>query len=632
MMRYRVLTTFFLLFYTLLGIAQCELNAITNTSSNFDIEIKGIPIQNIPLTVSFQGVHSTDSLTVVSPGRKPTVFLNKNGEFHFQPTQSGNYTFSVGKQKKHVFIRVMPLWYSVVPPLIAILFAMLFKEVLTALLIGLFSGTAAIVWYGSETSFIGSMGKGLLDIVDNRIITTIADTGHASVIVFSLLIGAVVQLIRKNGGMHGLVSRLARKVTTPRKGLFLTWLLGILIFFDDYANTLVVGNTVRPVTDRLKISREKLAYIVDSTAAPVACLAFVTTWIGVELSYIQEGLNQLPTEISPYQLFLQSLPYRFYPFLTLFFILLVIFQQRDFGPMYQAERKAREEGVEHTTESTDLQQNISHWINAVIPVTIIIFGTFAGLVVTGYESALWSDENITFVRKLSITIGASDAFKALLWSSMVAVLVAFLMSVGQKLLTLRQASEAIVDGFRAMLSAIVILILAWSLATITQELHTAEFLSGMLASLEAMPGLLPAITFILAALVAFSTGSSWGTMAILYPLLMPVTWKIGVMAGMPEAEIVVLLSQMIAGILAGAVMGDHCSPISDTTILSSLASNCDHIEHVRTQMPYALTVGGVALVFCLVPLIWNVSPWLTYPLAAAFLYFALRIFGRKVDF
>ncbi|MFO7864533.1 MAG: Na+/H+ antiporter NhaC family protein [Salinivirgaceae bacterium] len=631
MMRYRVLTTIFLLLHTLLSVAQCELSAITNSSSKFDIEITGVPIQDIPLAVKFQSADLHDSITISSSGQKQSVAINTNGEFRFRPTQSGTYTFAVGKREKHVFIRVMPLWYSVVPPLIAILFAMLFKEVLTALLIGLFSGTAAIVWYGTETSFMGALGKGLLDIVDNRIISTIADTGHASVIVFSLLIGAVVQLIRQNGGMQGLVSRLARKVTTPRKGLFLTWLLGILIFFDDYANTLVVGNTVRPVTDRLKISREKLAYIVDSTAAPVACLAFVTTWIGVELSYIQEGLNQLPTEISPYQLFLQSLPYRFYPFLALFFILLVIFQRRDFGPMYQAERKAREEGVEEIAESDDSKHISSHWINAVIPVSIIIFGTFAGLVVTGYDSALWSDESITFVRKLSITIGDSDAFKALLWSSMVAVLVAFLMSVGQKLLSLRKASEAIVDGFRAMLSAIVILILAWSLATITQELHTAEFLSGMLASLEAMPGLLPAITFILAALVAFSTGSSWGTMAILYPLLMPVTWKIGAMAVMPEAEIVVLLSQMIAGILAGAVMGDHCSPISDTTILSSLASNCDHIEHVRTQMPYALTVGGVALIFCLIPLIWNVSPWITYPLAMVFLYFALRTFGRKVD-
>ena len=235
-----------------------------------------------------------------------------------------------------------------------------------------------------------------------------------------------------------------------------------------------------------------------------------------------------------------------------------------------------------------------------------------------------------FLRKLSSTIGNSDAFKALLWSSMLAVVAGVLISVSKRLLTLRESSDAIIDGFRSMLSAIVILILAWSLASITSDLHTAVFLANMLESLKTLPGLLPAITFILGAVVAFSTGSSWGTMAILYPLIMPVAWKIGIAGGLDYNHSTLLLSQVIAGILAGAVMGDHCSPISDTTILSSLACKCDHIVHVKTQMPYAITVGLASLLFGLLPLIWNVPIYITYPLGIAGMYLTVKILGKKV--
>ncbi|ALO14411.1 Malate-2H(+)/Na(+)-lactate antiporter [Salinivirga cyanobacteriivorans] len=630
MIRLLVLSFLVLLISPILN-AQCELNNLTNTE-DFAIEWPGFIIQDIPASIEIRPKRSGDTIIVIFPSGKTKKVVGEDGHYELHFTKSGIYKAQFGGKHFKEKLRVMPLWYSILPPLIAILFAMLFKEVLTALLIGLLSGTAAITWYSGDSHFGTAFVKGFFDIIDNRVIHTIADSGHASVIVFSLMIGAVVQIIRKNGGMRGLVKRLARKISTQRKGMFFTWFMGVLIFFDDYANTLVVGNTVRPVTDRLKISREKLAYIVDSTAAPVACLAFVTTWIGVELSYIQEGLNQLATDISPYQLFLQSLPYRFYPFLALIFILFMIYLRRDFGPMHTAEVKAKKLDFNNSEAIVKADKDIqtSHWLNAIIPVAIIIFGTFTGLVITGYDSSVWGDEGLSFMRQLSLTIGESDAFKALLWSSMLAVLVAFFMSVAQKLLTLRQSSDAIIDGFRSMLSAIVILILAWSLASITQELHTAQFLAGILSSLKSLPGLLPAITFILGALVAFSTGSSWGTMAILYPLLMPVTWKIGEMAGMPIPEINLLLAQMVSGILAGAVLGDHCSPISDTTILSSLASDCDHIEHVRTQMPYALTVGGTALFIGLVPLIWKVSPWITYPVSIASLYLIMRFFGKKV--
>ncbi|WP_462280531.1 Na+/H+ antiporter NhaC family protein [Salinivirga cyanobacteriivorans] len=629
----RLFLTTLIFFFFANGVAgQCELNELKN-KNKAEIEWPGFIIQEIPANLKVESKFAHDTISIKLPTGEWQEIVGSKGNYKVTFNSTGYYEVRLGSETYRTHLRVMPLWYSILPPLIAILFAMLFKEVLTALLIGLLSGTVAIAWYSGDSHFGTAFITGFFDIIDNRIIHTIADSGHASVIVFSLMIGAVVQIIRNNGGMHGLVQRLARKVSTQRKGMFFTWLMGVLIFFDDYANTLVVGNTVRPITDRLKISREKLAYIVDSTAAPVACLAFVTTWIGVELSYIQEGLNQLSTDISPYQLFLQSLPYRFYPFLALIFILFMIYQRRDFGPMYKAEIETGKLKLNDANDqnSQEDKQKTSHWLNAIVPVGIIVFGTFAGLIVTGYDIVVWQTEDYSFIRKLSITIGDSDAFKALLWSSMTAVVVAFIMSIAQKLLTLRQTSDAIIDGFRSMLSAIVILILAWSLASITQELHTAQFLAGFLSALKSLPGLLPAITFVLGALVAFSTGSSWGTMAILYPLLMPVTWHIGEMAGMPVTEINLLLAQMVSGILAGAVLGDHCSPISDTTILSSLASNCDHISHVKTQMPYALTVGSVALFIGLVPLIWNVSPWITYPIGITVLYFVLKLFGKKVQ-
>lgn len=623
-----LIALFIVFLLPIFGNSQQTIDEVGNNTSVIDFPT--FIVQGVQVTLSTKYDFEGQMVIIRYDNHTDSLIVNESGDIFYAFNKSADYEFVVGGHTISQHIKVMPLWYSIIPPLLAILFAMLFKEVLTALLIGLLSGSAAIAFYSGVGNIFISIGSGLLDVIDNRIIHTIADADHASVMVFSLLIGAVVQIIRRNGGMHGLVQRLARKISTRKKGMLLTWVLGMLIFFDDYANTLVVGNTVRPVTDRLKISREKLAYIVDSTAAPVACLAFVTTWIGVELSYIQEGLAQIPTDISAYQLFLQSLPYRLYPILTLVFILMLIFQKKDYGPMYNAEVKAKslEMDIIETSDAEDVKP--SHWINAVIPIAIIILGTFVGLIYTGYQSTVWSNPEFSFVRKLSVTIGASDAFKALLWSSMLAVLVAFLISVFRKLLSLREASDAIIDGFRAMLSAIVILILAWSLASITQELHTAQFLAGMLSSLRALPGLLPGLTFVLGAFVAFSTGSSWGTMAILYPLLMPVTWKISEMSGMSLAESNLLLAQMIAGILAGAVMGDHCSPISDTTILSSLASNCDHIDHVRTQMPYALTVGGVVFLFGLIPLIWSVPLWIIYPVVIGILYFIVRYFGKSV--
>ena len=532
----------------------------------------------------------------------------------------------------------IPLWMSVLPPLIAILMALLLKEVFVALFLGILSGTT-IMFYYQGSGFFVAVFKGLLAIIDTYVMQSLLDPGHMAIIIFSMVIGGMVQLITRNGGMLGVVNRLSHLAKDASSGQLVTWLLGIAIFFDDYANTLVVGNTMRPVTDRLRISREKLAYIVDSTAAPVAAIAFVTTWIGAELSYIQDGLNTIGLQESAYNVFFNSLAYSYYPILALVFILILVWQKRDFGPMFKAEKNARINPDFHQilAETETLTYTLTaetpqkpRAFNAVIPVLIIVLGTITGLLYTGWDQTVWTDEAISFTRKISAIIGGADSYAALLWSSLLAMLVAITLTLTQKLLSLKDTIEGLVDGFKMMLTAILILTLAWSVALVTDHMHTADFISKGLLELSFSPYLVPAFTFILAALVAFSTGSSWGTMAILYPLILPTSWLLTHQTGMTEADSLLIFYNVVSAVLAGSVLGDHCSPISDTTILSSLASSCNHIGHVRTQLPYALTIGLVSIVFGTIPAAFGVPAYILFPVGIIMLYLIIRIFGNKV--
>ena len=517
-------------------------------------------------------------------------------------------------------LRRVPLWLSILPPLIAIGLALIFKEVIISLFAGIWVG--AFIAGGFRFEFMLGVIKSLLTTIDTYIIDSLNDSGHLSVLVFSLMIGGMVAIISRNGGMAGVVQRMTKYATNPRRGQFVTWLLGVAIFFDDYANTLIVGNTMRSVTDRFRISREKLAYIVDSTAAPVASVAFITTWIGAELGYIGDGIDQVEhfAGTTPYAVFIESLKYSYYPVLTLAFILFLIYQRRDYGAMWDAEARARSTGMVKRvneeaaggSEQEDLDPVPGAPLrarNAAIPVAVVIVMTIVGLVDTGLESlsgdldvpmttndwgAVWGALPGGFFGKLGLTIGAADSYVALLWASMSGVLVAMAMTVGQRIMNIEQTIGSLTAGFKAMFSAVMILTLAWALALTTEELHTATFLVELLG--EALnPYFLQPVIFVLSAVVSFSTGSSWSTMAILYPIAIPLTWSVAMFSGWDEPDAAGLLYNVISTVLAASVLGDHCSPISDTTILSSLASDCNHIDHVRTQLPYALTVGAVAM-------------------------------------
>lgn len=597
--------------------------------------------------------HIEGDLTFTDPARlevpSDTVVVSINGKAQSVIVEKGvttvPYKFEGQEELQIVYdsqtlpsvpVRPIPLWLSILPPLIAIVMAFLIKEVYSSLFTGILVAAAIIAYYNGANAFL-AIFVGILDIVDTYVITTISDSGHTSVIVFLMLIGATVAIVSLNGGMKGLVGWLSKHAKTPRSGQIVTFIMDICIFFDDYANTLVVGSTMRPLAKKLRVSKEKLAFIVDSTAAPVGALALVTTWIGAELSYIEEGVKVIGIDESPYSLFIASIPYRFYPILMLCFVLIIALTGRDFGPMFHAEQRARRgEGYADETLGRNADSEIEpdasiegKWYNAAVPILVLIIGTVIGIVVTGYSADVWATDK-SFGSKLMTTVGGADSYVALLWSSIASTIVAIVMTSIQKVLNFRQSMEAMMVGFKIMLPATVVLILAWTLALMTKYMHTADFVSSALIEWNVTPLLLPALTFVLAVIIAFSTGTSWGTMAILYPLVLPVTWHLTSNAGYAYNDGMTVLLDVISCILAGAVMGDHCSPISDTTIMSSTSTGCNHLEHVRTQMPYALTVGGVSLVWIIFSSL-GVPAWLLLILGIVVLWTIVRFVGKRVE-
>ena len=523
----------------------------------------------------------------------------------------------------------MPTWLSIMPPLIAIVIALLLKEVISALFFGILAGTFIMNLFDGQPP-LTSLGNGMLRVVDTYITGALFNNEHTIIIIFTILIGGMVRIISANGGMHAIVNWLMRRAKSPRSGQLITFLMDICMFFDDYSNTLMVGNTMRPVADKLKVSRQKLAYIVDSTAAPVVSIAFVTTWIGAELSYINAGIEEIGMDASAYVVFFRSLKYSFYPILTLGFVLMIILSQRDFGPMLKAEREARLSEIANE-ESVATNSKVAHGIDAVLPLAVLIFCTIAGLFFTGYNPEIWNDTNLNFIEKLSSIIGQSDSFTALMWASLLSLLTAITMTVMRGSLPFGKIMEEMMDGFKMMFNAVIILTMAWAISLVTRDIHTAQFVSDLLLKLSLSPMLIPVLTFLLGALISFSTGTSWGTMAILYPLILPASWALSMDYGLSVEQAMPLFYNVVASVMAGSVMGDHCSPISDTTIMSSMASGCNHLQHVKTQMPYALTVGTVALLLGVFPTALGMPSWAAFLMSFAALYLIIRFFGKKVN-
>lgn len=511
-------------------------------------------------------------------------------------------------------VMVIPGWLSILPPLLAIGLALWLRQVVLAL----FSG----VWLGAL--FVGGFDpfRATLRVADHYATAAVADSSHAQILVFSLLLGGMIGVVTRSGGGLGLAALVTKRATDSRRGQVVTWLMGLLIFFDDYANSLLVGTSMRPITDKLRISREKLAFLVDATSAPVASIALVSSWIGVEVGYISDQYRALGIEQSAWSTFVYTIPYRFYPLLMLFFTWLVAVTGRDFGPMLSAERRARREGKvlrDGARPASDFEGDDEvlggkpDWLNAVVPVAVVVLVSLGGMYVDGRDSA---GAGAT----LGQIYGAADSLLALTWASLLGGGVAIVMSVTRRSLGLAAAMDAWLAGVRSMVLACIILVLAWSLGAVCRDLSTASWVVHGLGPW--MPAaLLPSVVFLVAAAVSFATGTSWGTMAILFPLVVPLAFRLS------SGDEAILLGS-IGSILAGSVWGDHCSPISDTTIMSSMASSCDHVDHVRTQLPYALAVGVISLLAGSLPCAVGMSPWIGLGLGAAILYGLLRLRGR----
>jgi len=600
------------------------------------IDAPSVVLRNVAADIRVTGVSPAQTVTLKADGIRLTETADANGVASFSELQfvstgnielSASVVSSLGLPTTQT-LRVLPGWISVIPPLLAILIALLMRNVIPALIIGIWFGATALRSFSVEGIF-----RGLLDGFELYVVRALGDTEHAAIILFSMMIGGMVGIITRNGGMARIVSMIVSRAKSAVSGQVAVWGMGLAVFFDDYSNTLVVGNTARPLTDRLRISREKLAYIVDSTAAPVVCLALITTWIGYEVGLIDAALEKIPAiDEAPYTVFLHSIPYSFYPIFAVFFVLFVAATGRDIGPMYKAECRARGGQVAPavaqdlpTLQGDNLDQKEGvplRAINAVLPIVVLIVSLLAGLYYTGSRASPGGT--------LSDIIGAADAYQAMLWASLLGAATAAVMTVAQGILSTHETVDAWFGGVRAMLFAMIVLVLAWSLSAITADLHTADYLVSILAN-SLPPEWVPATVFLLAAITAFTTGTSWGTLGILVPLVVPLTWAVLLQNGMADAEHMHILYSAVACNLAGAVWGDHCSPISDTTVLSSMASGCDHIEHVRTQMPYAMIVGTAAIAVGTIPASYGLSPWISIAIGLPLLFLVLQTFGKRAD-
>lgn len=532
---------------------------------------------------------------------------------------------------------------SLLPPLVAIIFAILTRRVVVPLacgvLVGAFlltTGDEALTWWHTPYVFY--------EAIWNSVVTK----SHLQALAFSLLLGAMVGVLERGGGMRALIRKLSLLIKSRRGAQTMIATSGLAIFFDDYANTLLLGGTMRSTADRYRLSREKLAYLVDSTAAPVAGLAVVSTWAAIEISYLGEGLQAggIEGQSAAFDMFIRSIPYRFYPWLALAMVFTLSITGRDFGPMRVVEEEKLREESSSEGEAEKPAPNDHEWLwcAAVLPVVICLAAVAAVLVMTGVWTVvggavrnLWMSlpmgaEQVGdlsafkegSLRAAGLILGNGDAYIALIAGGILGLLTAIGTTLAWGAIDLKEILAGALRGGRQMLPALVILWFAWALSAMTEpgRLDTGGYLASILSE-RLDPRLLPTVVFLTAGAMAFSTGTSWGTMGILTPLSIALALKLDPTGG-PGGAIAL---STCGAVLAGAIFGDHCSPISDTTVLSSRASDCDHVAHVRTQMPYAIVVAGICIALGTIPSTLGVSPWISLITGVVAIVVVVRCLG-----
>ncbi len=530
---------------------------------------------------------------------------------------------------------------TLIPPLVAIILAFITKDVIFSLLIGVLSGTymISVVNTSAFDAVIGAF-TGLC----SRAVNSMADPWNAGILLQVLCIGGLIALITKIGGTKALAIWLSKKAKSHVSSQVSTWFMGLIIFFDDYANSLIVGPIMRPVIDKFKVSRAKLAFIIDATAAPVTGIAVISTWIGLEISLIKDAYYSIGiTDINPFEIFVSTIPYRFYNIFMIFFVVLTALMSREFGPMYKAEKAAREGKA--STKNYNISNLDSQALtpkegiklksaNAIVPIFVLIISAVIGFYFNGL-SALEGDElkavksaPFSFMA-FQATFGAADASVVLFESALFASIVTVIIGVWQKIFGIKESIEIWVAGWKTMIITVVILLLAWSLSSVIKDLGTSYYLVDLLSKTTPKV-ILPIFIFILGSFISFSTGTSFGTMGILMPLAVPLANAVGQNYGLSGAELEAYMYVCISGVLTGAIFGDHCSPISDTTILSSMGAGCDHMEHVGTQFAYALSICVITIVFGYLPVGLGLSVWLALPIGVLAAALLLRTVGKKV--
>lgn len=494
---------------------------------------------------------------------------------------------------------------TLLPPVCAIVLAVVTKNVIPSLFVG--------VWLGATMLHHWNPLIGLNSSFSDFVIPSMSDKSNATVLLYVGLFGVLISVLQKSGGAQAIAHALSAKARNAKGAQGFTWLFGVIIFFEDYFNALTVGPVMRPVTDKLKVSREKLAYIVDSTSAPMTLLGPVSTWVVFVMGLLGEQFAKLDISRSEYLTYLSTIPFNFYAILALIMVLVIAFTRLEFGPMAKAEHRARTTGKvirdgarppsgAEVTETESVVSGRPKMRNMIVPLIILV-----GLIPPMF---LWTGG---FGKRGFISaIGHADGGQSILIAAFVSGLVALAMGVRQKLFKIGQVIDIYISGIKGMALVYIILILAWSIGNVTSKLGTADYVVGLAKQVN-ISMLIPALLFIVAAIIAFTTGTSYGTFAIMIPIALPVASELDLPMGL-----------MIAAVFSGGIFGDHCSPISDTTILSSSGSGSDHIDHVNTQLPYAATAAAAALLAFVVAG-WTGSAIIALPVGVAFL--VILLFG-----
>ena len=503
------------------------------------------------------------------------------------------------------------------PSVLALVSVLLLKRVIDGLLVG---GSAGAVLLSD-----GNPWSAFLALFTDHLIPALQSTWNISVLIFTLTLGGFVALIEKGGGIQALVDRwLESSIQLKKRVQWSAFGLGLVCFFDGLANSLLVGKSITPVAQRAGVSREKLSYIVDSTSAAVACVAVISTWIAYQLSMIEQGYQISGIgEVNAFGVFFRSIPLNFYCWFTLVLLAVVIAYNWNIGPMRQAESEQipTELKSKDTTKFESLKNPKRAAWRAIVPLAFLLTGLLIALYWDGVEGKVWP---ITFT-KVAQAFGSADAAKVLVTVSVLSCVIAYLCN--RSTVAGRNAGVVFLGGVVHLLSPCLILISVWILSSTIKALGAATVLSQLLEG-NLSADLFPAVVFLVGTLVSFTTGSSWGTMGVLMPLALPVAISLG----QPDASTIpTLVPATVAAVFSGAVFGDHCSPLSDTTIVASIACKIEPLDHVRTQIPYALIAASAALLVGFVPTGLGLPAWMSLLIGTVVIFLIPKIVGRKIS-